>query len=288
MNASSTSVNAGGLKTLAENANRMHKQVEGAERQASKSAKEAVRLGVEAGEILLLAKEEVGHGRFTKWIEENFEGAPCRARLYRRLATAVEQGRIDPAEVSSIAEAERLLREQDAEPKRGFESEEPEEKDDFREPGAESENKEPETQEPEAATSNKPPPSKEKKQVPPDLVQIALDAINDALDSVDGQERVALADQFIARILLKEVTEPKAATESEPEFLSLGDPTKCFWYSEIRRPDEIVAFHYEDPEDEEECGVAYPIVDEGVVECEVCHHRGEIPPAMRAVLEASS
>jgi hypothetical protein len=147
MKASSTTVDAGSLETLAENANRMHKQVEGAERQASKSAKEAVRLAVEAGEILLLAKEEVGHGRFTKWIEENFEGAPCRARLYRRLATAVEQGRIDPAEVSSLAEAERLLREQDAEPKpQEFEPEEPDEKGDFREPGAESDEKEPEAQ----------------------------------------------------------------------------------------------------------------------------------------------
>ena len=145
MKESSTRVDAGGLKALAENANRMHKQVEGAERLASKSAKEAVKYAVEAGEILLLAKEEVGHGRFTKWIEENFEGAPCRARLYMRLATAVEQKRIDPAGVSSLAEAERLLREQDAEPKpQEFEPEEPDEEYDFREPGAESELQEPE------------------------------------------------------------------------------------------------------------------------------------------------
>ena len=220
MKASSTTVDAGSLETLAENANRMHKQVEGAERQASKSAKEAVRLAVEAGETLLLAKEEVGHGRFTKWIEQNFEGAPCRARLYRRLATAVEQGRIDPAEVSSLAEAERLLREQDAEPKpQEFEPEEPDEKGDFREPGAESEEKEPEAQSPDLdeddfdfdddedepeqtqedesqsasskkSASKEPAPSK-KKAVDP--LRDAMKAIGRALGSADDEKRIEWA-----------------------------------------------------------------------------------------------
>ena len=218
MKASSTSVNAGRLETLAEKTNRKHSQVERAERQASKSAAEAVKYAVEAGELLLKAKEEVGHGHFTKWTEENFKGTLCRSRLYMRLATAVEQERIDPDEVSSLAEAERLLREQDAEPKpQEFEPEEPDEEYDFRGRGAESELQEPEpeaqspdldeddfdddeeddepeqTQEDESesasskkSASKEPAPSK-KKAVDP--LRDALNAIGTAMGAVEGEER---------------------------------------------------------------------------------------------------
>ncbi len=74
-----------------------------------------VKHAVESGRLLLNAKEAVGHGNFTKWIEENFEGTPRDAQRNMRLAKAVDQNRIDPDEVSSLREAYKMLRAQDAE-----------------------------------------------------------------------------------------------------------------------------------------------------------------------------
>ncbi len=101
-------VSASRLRTLAEKANQAHKQAQSAARQVMKHA-------VEAGELLLKAKEDMGHGDFTKWLKETFDGTPRHARRYMRLATAAAQERIDPAEHSSLREAESLLRDQDAE-----------------------------------------------------------------------------------------------------------------------------------------------------------------------------
>jgi hypothetical protein len=127
------SVDAGRLKTLAENANREHSQAQRAKRQSLKHA-------TEAGGLLLKAKEEVGHGNFMKWVKENFEGSERVARKYMRLATAADEKRIDPAGVSSLAEAERLLREQEAEQTHGkYEPEVPGEEYNFRNPNWESE-----------------------------------------------------------------------------------------------------------------------------------------------------
>ena len=111
MTGTNRSVDVGRLKTLAEKANRAHSQAQRAERQAVEHA-------VEAGRLLLKVKEEVGHGNFIKWIEENFEGSERVARKYMRLAKAADQNRIDPDEVSSLTEAENMLRDQDAEPTR--------------------------------------------------------------------------------------------------------------------------------------------------------------------------
>ena len=111
MKALSTTVDAGWLKTLSDKVNREH-------RHAQSSAQQAVKHAVEAGVLLLKMKETVGHGGFTKWIEENFEGKPRHARRYMRLAKAADQKRIDPDEVSSLTEAENILRDQDAEPTR--------------------------------------------------------------------------------------------------------------------------------------------------------------------------
>ena len=111
MTGTSRSVDAGRLETLAEKVNREH-------RHAQSSARQAVKHAVEAGVLLLKVKEAVGHGGFTKWIEENFEGKPRHARRYMRLAKAADQKRIDPAGVSSLTEAENMLRDQDAEPTR--------------------------------------------------------------------------------------------------------------------------------------------------------------------------
>jgi hypothetical protein len=104
----SRSVDVGRLKILAEKANREHSQ-------AQMAAQQAVKHAVEAGDLLLKVKETVGHGGFTKWIEENFKGTPRHARRYMRLAKAADQNRIDPDEVSSLTEAENMLRDQDAE-----------------------------------------------------------------------------------------------------------------------------------------------------------------------------
>jgi len=111
MKALSTTVDAGWLKTLSDKVNREHRHAQSAARQEMKHA-------VEAGVLLLKMKEAVGHGGFTKWIEENFEGKPRHARRYMRLAKAADQNRIDPDEVSSLTEAENMLRDQDAEPTR--------------------------------------------------------------------------------------------------------------------------------------------------------------------------
>ena len=111
MRTSSTTVDAGWLKTISDKVNREHRHAQSAARQAVKHA-------VEAGELLLKVKEAVGHGNFTKWIEKNFEGSPRQARRYMKLADAAHQKRIDSDEVSSMTEAENMLRDQDAEPTR--------------------------------------------------------------------------------------------------------------------------------------------------------------------------
>jgi len=108
MSATSRSVDVGRLKILAEKANREHSQAQGA-------AQRAVEHAVEAGKLLLKAKEEVGYGNFTNWIENNFDGTQRHATRYMRLATAVGQKRIDPDEVFSLRGAEGLLRDRDAE-----------------------------------------------------------------------------------------------------------------------------------------------------------------------------
>jgi hypothetical protein len=203
------SVDVGRLKTLAEKANREHSQAQGA-------AGQAVKHSIEAGGLLLKAKEEVGHGNFIKWIKENFEGSERVARKYMRLATGADQKRIDPDGVSSLAEAERLLREQDAEQTPGeYEPEVPGEEYDFWDRGAESESEEaePEAQSPdldeddfefdddepeqtqegksESASSRKsaskePAPSK-KKEVDP--LRDALKAIGRALGAASDEQR---------------------------------------------------------------------------------------------------
>jgi hypothetical protein len=222
MKESTTSVDAGRLVALAEKANKAHRHAQGA-------ARRRVKHGLEAGRLLLEAKETVGHGNFTQWVEENFEGTPRHARRYMTLATAVEQNRIDPDEVSSLANAERLLREQDAEQTPGeYEPEEPDEEYEFWERGAESESREaePEAQspdldeddfdfdddeeeeddepeqtqedEPESASSKKsaskePAPSK-KKDVDP--LHNAMKAIGRALGAASDEQRAAWAQEL--------------------------------------------------------------------------------------------
>jgi hypothetical protein len=207
-------VDVGRLKTLAEKANRAHSQAQRAERQAVEHA-------VEAGRLLLKVKEEVGHGNFIKWIEENFEGSERVARKYMRLAKAADQNRIDPDEVSSLTEAENMLRDQDAEPTReeyepevegeeyDFSSQEEYEEYDF---GSQEEYEEwndeaqggaaqePKPREPEKKPARKP----ERKR---DLLQAAFNAIHRALEGVEGEERAERIQAIISRVEVYETTE---------------------------------------------------------------------------------
>jgi Protein of unknown function (DUF3102) len=174
-----TSMDAGRLVTLAEKANKAH-------RHAQSAARRRVKHGLEAGKLLMEAKGTVGHGNFTEWVEKNFEGTPRHARRYMTFATAVEQSRIDPDEVSSLAEVERLLRESDAEPTHGkYEPEVPGEEYDFRNPNWESE-------EPNAGSESPPQPKKgpspsKKKDVDP--LRDAMKAIGRALRAASDEQR---------------------------------------------------------------------------------------------------
>ena len=179
------SLDVGRLRLLAEKANREHSQ-------AQRAAGQAVEHAVEAGGLLLKAKEEVGHGNFMKWVEENFEGSERVSRKYMRLATAADQNRIDPEEVASLAEAERLLRDQDAQQTPGeYEPEVPGEEYDFWDRGAESEPEEPNAEsEPPPQPPKGPSPSK-KKDVDP--LRDAMMANGRALRAASDEQRTEWA-----------------------------------------------------------------------------------------------
>ena len=229
MTGTNRSVDVGRLKTLAEKANRAHSQAQRAERQAVEHA-------VEAGRLLLKVKEEVGHGNFIKWIEENFEGTPRHARRYMRLAKAADQNRIDPDEVSSLTEAENMLRDQDAELTReeyepevegeeyDFSSQEEYEKYDF---GSQEEYEEwndeaqggaaqePKPRKPEKKSARKP----ERKH---DLLEAAFDAIHRALEEVEGEERAERIRAIVNRVSLYTNTtvEPRRSRKPALELAS--------------------------------------------------------------------
>ena len=201
MTGTSRSVDAGRLKTLAEKANEAH-------RQAQSAARQEIQHAIEAGKLLLKAKEAVGHGNFTKWVEENFEGSSRQATRYMRLAKAADQNRIDPDEVSSLTEAENMLRDQDAEPTREeyepeVEGEEydfssQEEYDKFFGEGAAAA----------AATKEAAPREPEKKpERQRDLLQAAFNAIHRALEEVEGEERAERIQAIIDRAKVYETTE---------------------------------------------------------------------------------
>lgn len=67
------------LPTLATAANAEHRAAEAAARSALEHARNA-------GELLLEAKGQVEHGKWTAWIREHVEFAPRTARLYMRIA----------------------------------------------------------------------------------------------------------------------------------------------------------------------------------------------------------
>jgi hypothetical protein len=153
---------------------------------------------VEAGVLLLKMKEAVGHGGFTKWIEENFEGKPRHARRYMRLAKAADQNRIDPDEVSSLTEAENMLRDQDAEPTREeYEPEVEGEEYDFRSQeeydeffgegaAAAAATKEAAPREPTPSDVPPPEPPARRERNP---LESAFNAIDKALRDVQGEEK---------------------------------------------------------------------------------------------------
>ena len=69
------------LPTLA---NRIHAEVDAAERDWQSALAHAIR----AGELLLAAKAQCRHGTWLPWLEANFEFAPQTAQGYMRLAKA--------------------------------------------------------------------------------------------------------------------------------------------------------------------------------------------------------
>ena len=168
-------LSASRLQTLAEKANREHRHAQSAARQAVKHA-------VEAGELLRKAKGAVGHGNFVKWVERNFEGTPRHATRYMRLATAADQKRIDPDEVSSLREAESLLRDQDAE----YEPELPDEEYLFEESDEEYEPEEPGGEQETKPTQQGTAPKPARKR---DLQAHAFTAMNRFIHEVPGEEK---------------------------------------------------------------------------------------------------
>ena len=184
-------VSASRLRMLAEKANRAHRLAQGAARQEVKYA-------VEAGEPLLKAKEDMGHGDFTKWLKENFDGTPRNARRYMRLARAAAQERIDPDQHDSMRQAESLLRDEDAEQKPGeFEPEEPDEEYEPEVPGEEYEFEEPgkeyEPEESDEEYETEPTPQDAAQKKPAtrkrDLGTSAFTAMHRYIHEVKGEEK---------------------------------------------------------------------------------------------------
>jgi hypothetical protein len=67
------------LDDLAEMANAAHRAVEHATRTMLSHARDC-------GETLIIAKQKVGHGKFSTWVTENCECSASQARRYMRLA----------------------------------------------------------------------------------------------------------------------------------------------------------------------------------------------------------
>lgn len=63
-----------------------------------------------AGDLLIEAKAEIGHGNWQAWIEENFEGSVRRAQEYMRLAKNREAIEAEKARSSALLGIDRALR----------------------------------------------------------------------------------------------------------------------------------------------------------------------------------
>ena len=141
-----------------------------------------------------------------------------------RLTTAVDQKRIDPAEVSSLAEAENMLRDQDAEPTREeyepevegeeYDFDSQEEYDEWNDEAQGGEAQEPEPREP-SEPEKKPERNR-------DLLQAAFNAIHLALEGVEGEERAERIQAIVNRVSLYTNTtvEPRRSRKPALELAS--------------------------------------------------------------------
>ncbi len=70
---------AHGLNSIASRINEAHRACE-------EAAASAVGHAIRAGELLIEAKAEAGHGNWLPWLEQNFEGSEDTAQVYMKLA----------------------------------------------------------------------------------------------------------------------------------------------------------------------------------------------------------
>jgi hypothetical protein len=98
--------------TLAEQINAEHRACEVA-------VASAVEHAIRAGEMLMEAKKQAGHGRWLPWLTENFEGSHDKAQVYMRLARKREfLLNNERARFSSIRGAVTELKREDREKRR--------------------------------------------------------------------------------------------------------------------------------------------------------------------------
>ncbi len=85
--------------------NRLHKK-------SVKHAQQAVLNARTAGELLNLAKQEVPHGAWTTWLENNFSGSPRAARNYMKIARLWPRilGKTETVADLTVREALKLAR----------------------------------------------------------------------------------------------------------------------------------------------------------------------------------
>lgn len=60
--------------------------INGAHRECEKSVHDTIRHALHAGDLLIEAKRQIGHGGFGKWLAENFDGSERTAQTYMRIA----------------------------------------------------------------------------------------------------------------------------------------------------------------------------------------------------------
>ena len=66
-------------------------RIEEAHRSATRNARNALELAALCGELLIEAKEQVGHGGWLAWVEANLSFGDRQARKYMRLAQHFDQ-----------------------------------------------------------------------------------------------------------------------------------------------------------------------------------------------------
>jgi hypothetical protein len=91
------------LSTLAESINREHRRCEEAVNSALEHA-------LNAGELLLEAKDKASHGTWQTWLEANFEGSVRTAQAYMRVAARRDEVEATKAQSSAPLSLDAALR----------------------------------------------------------------------------------------------------------------------------------------------------------------------------------